>query len=38
MIKQIIMPILQKYIQRITKDTKNSSDLKQEILNFMKKI
>ena len=37
-IKQIIMPTLQGYVQRIIKDDKNSSDIKQEILNFMKKI
>lgn len=37
-VKQIILPILQGYIQRITKDTKISNDLKQEILNLTKKI
>ena len=37
-IKQIILPIIQWYIQRITKDTKISSETKQEILNLTKKI
>ena len=37
-IKQIIMPIIQWYIQRFTKDTKISSEAKQEILNLAKKI
>ena len=37
-IKQIILPVVQWYIQRITKDTTISSDTKQEILNLTKKI
>lgn len=37
-IKQIILPIIQWYVQRITKDTNISSDTKQEILNLTKKI
>ena len=37
-IKKIILPIIQWYVQRITKDPKISSDTKQEILNLMKKI
>jgi len=37
-IKQIIMPIIQVYVQRITKDTNISSDSKQEILNLTRKI
>jgi len=37
-VKQIILPIIQSYIQRITKDTKISSENKQEILNLTKKI
>jgi DNA primase len=37
-IKQIILPIIQGYVQRITKDTKISSETKQEILNLTKKI
>lgn len=37
-IKQIIMPIIQGYIQRITKDINVSSETKQEILNLTKKI
>ncbi|HMS91422.1 MAG TPA: DNA primase, partial [Candidatus Absconditabacterales bacterium] len=37
-IKQIILPVVQGYIQRITKDTTISSDTKQEILNLTKKI
>jgi hypothetical protein len=32
------LPILQWYVQKITKDTKISSDIKQEILNLTKKI
>jgi hypothetical protein len=32
------LPIIQWYIQRITKDTKISSETKQEILNLTKKI
>jgi len=37
-IKQIILPIIQWYVQRITKDITISSDTKQEILNMTKKI
>lgn len=37
-VKQIIMPIIQGYIQRITKDSKISSENKQEILNLTKRI
>lgn len=37
-IKQIILPIIQGYVQRITKDSNISSDTKQEILNLTKKI
>ena len=37
-IKQIILPILQGYVQKITKDAKISSEIKQEILNLTKKI
>ena len=37
-IKQIILPILQGYVQKITKDAKISSEIKQEILNLIKKI
>ena len=37
-IKQIILPIIQVYVQRITKDTNISSEDKQNILNLMKKI
>jgi len=37
-IKQITMPIIQKHIQRLTKDSKISSETKQEILNLTKKI
>jgi len=37
-IKQIILPILQGYVQRITKDNNISSETKQEILNLTKKI
>ncbi|MEI6673411.1 MAG: DNA primase [bacterium] len=37
-IKQILLPIIQGYVQRITKDNKISSDDKQEILNMTKKI
>jgi hypothetical protein len=32
------LPIIQWYVQRITKDTTISSDTKQEILNLTKKI
>ena len=37
-IKQIIMPIIQIYVQRITKDTNISTENKQNILNLIKKI
>lgn len=37
-IKQIITPILQGYIQKITKDNSVSSETKQTILNLAKKI
>lgn len=37
-IKQIILPIIQGYVQKITKDSKISSDTKQEILNLTKSI
>lgn len=37
-IKQIILPTLQTYVKRITKDPKISSEIKQESLNLMKKI
>ncbi len=37
-IKQIIQPIIQEYIKRITKNTAISGETKQEILNLMKKI
>lgn len=37
-IKQIILPIIQGYVQRITKDSSISSDIKQEILNITKNI
>jgi len=37
-IKQIIFPIIQWYVKRITKDSKISSETKQEILNLTKKI
>lgn len=37
-IRQILLPILQGYVQRITKDTSISSETKQEILNLTKKI
>lgn len=37
-IKTIILPILQWYIQKITKDTHISSEKKQEILNLIRKI
>jgi len=37
-IKQIILPIIQGYVQRITKDSSISSDIKQDILNMTKKI
>ncbi len=36
--KQIILPIIQSHIQRITKDNKISSETKQHILNLAKKI
>jgi hypothetical protein len=32
------LPIIQWYVQRITKDTAISSETKQEILNMTKKI
>ena len=37
-IKQIIMPKLQTYIKQITKDTTIATEIKQEILNLIKKI
>jgi len=37
-IKQITLPIMQWYVQRITKDSKISSETKQEILNMTKNI
>jgi len=37
-VKQIIMPKLQSYIKKITKDANISNDTKQEILNLVKKI
>lgn len=37
-IKQIILPIIQAYIKKITKDKNISSDEKQEILNLTKKL
>lgn len=37
-IKQIIMPSIQKYVQMITKDSKISSEVKQDVLNKIKKI
>lgn len=37
-IKQIILPTLQSYIKKITKDKNVSSDEKQEILNLTKKL
>ncbi len=37
-IKTIILPILQWYIQKITKDTHISNEKKQEILNLIRKI
>jgi len=37
-IKQIILPIIQGYVQRITKDNQISSDTKQGILNLTKSI
>src|SRR5574344_1203262 len=37
-VKQIIMPVLQEYIKRITKNTSISSETKQHILNLAKKI
>ncbi|MEI7557841.1 MAG: hypothetical protein WCJ45_03240 [bacterium] len=37
-IKQIILPIIKGYVQRITKDNSISSESKQDILNLMKKM
>lgn len=37
-IKQIVLPILQGYVKRITKDNSISSEQKQVILNLTKKI
>lgn len=37
-IKQILLPIIQGYVQRITKDSQISSDTKQGILNLTKSI
>lgn len=37
-IKKIILPTLQGYVQRITKDQNISNDIKQETLNILRKI
>jgi len=37
-IKQIILPTIQHYIQKITKEKNISSEQKQNILNLIKKI